>query len=264
MASAESALISLRQTLAKASKVLIGGVVSTLSFLISLLLAPANIPLPGIGPVPSWIGSYITFLVAVLSGWIGWGLLRQSFSLLRMIEFQLEVHPYQIQSALTGSALIGVNIVLTKVLSQMCGMAVQIAFLLLLIKDIPESMAIRIVYLMGSFLLSYPYYAIALSARIRFINAHYWTNPSILLRLYRLAIRRYISDVSRNFYAYAKHRKHSVPSSIDDSEDWFLDTMDRFGRKVGFLWALSLSTFVYNEEDLFEILLRHKLPPPLG
>lgn len=193
ISSDQASLAALQRTLSNGSKLIVAGAVSAISgaLLDALLQAgqdPGPITPPGLGvPLPAPFAVLVLMAISGTSGWAGWAYLRQAQRLMLRLEFDNDVNPDEIKTALAGSSLASASILLLKFLCVIALFALSSVlvgvvyfFYLLNLQNIESPL---LIFMAASVLISLPFFLVLLSPRLRYFQPSNWDSTTWLLRL---------------------------------------------------------------------------------
>lgn len=149
------------------------------------------IALPGFTfPLPAKYAVVGFFLIAEVSGWFGWFLLRQAQKIMHRLEFELGAHPDEIKATLAGSSFISASVILVQLLC--CTTVALSSHAILYSLSISlnlaaeaESRELALLFMFLFFTADVPFLLIASSFRFRYFQPSKWIPGKLFIFLNR-------------------------------------------------------------------------------
>lgn len=268
MSSDQASLAALQRTLSNGSKLIVAGAVSAISgALLDVLLQSGHDPgqITPIGlniPLPAPFAVLVLMAISGAAGWAGWAYLRQAQRLMHHLEFDNDVNPDEIKTALSGSSLASTSILLLKLLCVIAIFAfskvlvgVSYFFYLLNLQNIES---LNLIFRVADSLFILPFFLVLLSPKLRYFQPSSWESKPWLLRL---IMKDFINPPSFSEYYMNYEIPGSQVSKQDAVEEVFVDLLKyipqayeisfntllrKYGFKIVILWK-NIDAFILGE-----------------
>ena len=204
------------------------------------------------------------------TGWAGWAYLRQALKLMHHLEFDKDVKPDDIKSALAGSSIASASSLLLKVLCFIATFAsssiligVIYFYLFLKAQNIEPSVSH---YMLASTLIALPYFLILINPRVKYFQPSNWDSASWIFRLF---LKSFIeeSSLSKPSIDYetlpAQVSRQKADKIIGDIVEYlpqaYSATFNTLGRKYGFGLIKRWANIEALLEDEYEKIVEKKV-----